>query len=349
MPSLVVIDAGMSSIQGLGRYGSQRYGIAPGGAMDRLSLAESNALTGQPAGAAAIEVGPLPARFRVAGGKIRLAFAGADRDIYIDDRAVEPGVTHLAEDGELISLRGAREGQYTYLSIQGGLHGRNDAQDLSPVVEAGDAGIRNSWVFRNEDCVAVLTAAAGQPERQLRLRRRSDLPVRIVLGPQLEYFSDQAVSSFLSHSWTVSHASNRMAYILEGARVEFLKGFDIVSDGTVTGNIQISGSGQPIAVLRDRGTIGGYPKIATIISADIGRFAQIPVGRELSFEAISVVEAQVLARDFAFELANLKPKVEPARQPRAVSVRELLSNNVAGDACNPLDWHIVEACQFLGK
>lgn len=340
MPSLVVIDAGFSSIQGLGRYGSQRYGIAPGGAMDRFSLAESNALTGQPAGAAAIEVGPFPARFRVIGSAVRIALAGADRDVYIDNRSVESGVTLLAHDGELISFRGARQGQYTYLSVQGGLRGRGGAQDVSADSDVGVASNRNSWVFRNEDRVAVLAAIAGQSERQLRIHRRSGAPVRIVLGPQLDYFSDQAVASFLSRSWAVSHASNRMAYILEGGRVEFLRGFDIISDGTVTGNIQISGSGQPIAVLRDRGTIGGYPKIATIISADIGKFAQTPAGREIQFEAISVVEAQVLARTFAFELSNLKPKVEPMRQPRVASVKELLSNNVAGDACNALEWSV---------
>lgn len=341
MPSLVVIDTGMSSIQGLGRYGSQRYGIAPGGAMDRFALAEANALTGQPAGAAAIEAGPFPARFRVSGGTIRIAFAGADRDIYIDDRAVDLGVTLLAHHGDLISLRGARDGQFTYLSVQGGLHGRADEQDASQKPESDQSRERNTWVFRNEDRVAVLIATDAQQERQLNLQRRGNLPIRIVLGPQLEYFSDQTLKTFLASSWMVSHSSNRMAYILEGSRVEFLKGFDIVSDGTVTGNIQISGSGQPIAVLRDRGTIGGYPKIATIISSDIGRFAQTPVGREVHFESISVVEAQVVARNFAFELANLKPKVEPVRQGRVATVEALLSSNVAGDACNAMDWHIV--------
>jgi 5-oxoprolinase (ATP-hydrolysing) subunit C len=340
MPSLVVIEAGVSSIQGLGRYGSQRYGIAPGGAMDRLSLAESNALTGQPAGAAAIEVGSCPARFRVAGGPIRIALAGADRDIYIADRAVQPGVTHLVDDGELITLRGARDGQYTYLSIQGGLLGRCNGQLQAPALETSVESNRNSWVFQDSDCVALLSAVAGQPERQLRLQRRGGLPVRIVLGPQLEYFSNQAVNSFLSGSWKVSHASNRMAYVLEGDRVEFLDGFDIVSDGTVTGNIQVSGSGQPIAILRDRGTIGGYPKIATIISADIGRFSQTPVGREISFEAVSVMEAQVVARHFAFELANIKAKVELMRQPGPPSVKALLSNNVAGDVYNALEWRV---------
>jgi len=338
MPTLAVIDAGISSIQGLGRYGSQRYGIAPGGAMDRYALAESNALIGQPAGAAAIEVGPLPARFRVMGGSIRIAFAGADRDIFIDDRAVDRGMTLLAVDGELVSIRGARDGQYTYLSVQGGLHGRDETQTQPEDLDG--QGRRNSWVFRNDDRVAVLAAAGGQPERRLRLARRSSFPIRIVLGPQLDYFSDEVVQAFLSGAWTVSHASNRMAYILDGPRVEFKKGFDIVSDGIVTGHIQVSGSGQPIAVLRDRGTIGGYPKIATIISSDIGRFAQTSVGRDIHFEAVSVVEAQVLARDFAFELANLKPRVESVIQPSIMSVKALLSNNVAGDVCNALEWHI---------
>lgn len=337
MPSLNIIDAGAASIQGLGRYGSQRYGIAPGGAMDRMALAEANALTGQPAGGAAIEIGPLPIRLGVSGGAVRIALSGADRELLIDGRSVPLGATHVADKGVVVTVRGARNGQFSYLSVQGGLQGR-DGQ--APAASNGFdiSQSMRAWVLIANDWIAVKPAATGQQENRLRPQRRSASPIRVVLGPQLDYFSEEAVSRFLATPWAVSHASNRMAYLLEGGRVELQKGFNIVSDGTVTGNIQIAGNGQPLAILRDRGTVGGYPKIATIISADIGRFAQAPVAGRITFEAVSVIEAQSIARDFAFALANVKPRVETVQPFQPVSLAALLDSNIAGDAFNPIDW-----------
>ena len=335
MPALVVIDAGASCFQGLGRYGAQRYGIAPGGAMDRMALAEANALIGQSAGAAAIEIGLLPMRLRVEDGSVRIAFSGADRQVYCDDRLVPLGITHVARSGEIISIRGTCGGQYSYLSVQGGFHGRDGSTD--PLTgSSSDPASPRTWVLRNGDRISLKSATAGQPENRLRLLRRGSTPIRVVLGPQLDYFSQDALQSFLATRWSVSHATNRMAYRLEGNSVATEKGFNIISDGTVTGNIQITGTGQPLVILRDRGTIGGYPKIATIISADIGRFAQTPALGHVTFESISVVEAQVRARDFAFELANVKPKVEIIA-PNHASLYALLDSNVAGDAFNPFD------------
>jgi len=335
MPDLAVADAGASSIQGLGRYGSQRYGIAPGGAMDRLALAEVNALTGQPAGAAAIEIGPLPARFVSHNGPVRLAFSGAQRDVLVDGRLIDLGRTTLVPDDATITVKGARAGQFTYLSFQGGLAGCSRSSAL-PTAASGPDAVR-SWILQAGDTIALHTAIDSRRERILRLQRQTSAPVRVVLGPQLDYFAPEDVSRFLATVWSVSHAANRMAFLLDGGRVALSKGHNIVSDGTVTGNIQIAGSGQPVVILCDRGTIGGYPKIATIISADIGRFAQTPAGGTVQFEAVSVLEAQSAARDFAFRLANIKPKVDDVSEP-AVSIEALLSGNVAGDAFDAMAW-----------
>ena len=336
MPVLAIIDAGVTSIQGLGRYGSQRYGIAPGGAMDRMALAEANALTGQPAGGAAIEIGPLPAKFAVSGGAVRIAVTGAEREVFINDQSLPLGVTQLASVGDNVTLRGARRGQYSYISIQGGMQGR-DGDAGNPAADEPPAA-RNTWVLRQGDRIYTSTAVRAVSESRLRLQRRFALPIRVVLGPQQDYFSTDALNAFLSTNWVVSHAANRMAYMLEGGRIEPERGFDMVSDGTVTGNIQISGNGQPIVILNDRGTVGGYPKIATIISADLGRFAQTSVSETLRFEAVSVTEAQVHARNFAFELANVKPKLEVLRAARPVSEVVLIGSNIAGDVFNPADW-----------
>jgi 5-oxoprolinase (ATP-hydrolysing) subunit C len=337
MPQLIVKQARAASIQGLGRYGGQRYGIAPGGAMDRFALAEVNALVGQPAGAAAIEIGPWPASFVVSGGTIRLAVTGAERQVLVDDRAVERGVTVCAVEGSTITIRGAERGQYSYLAFQGGLQGAAEANTPSQAGAAGFYDHARSWVLCAGNVIALRTALPDQPEKRLRLLGRSTAPVRVVLGPQLEYFSTEALWRFLATTWSVSHASNRMAYLLEGGRVELEKGHNIVSDGTVTGNIQIAGSGQPYVILCDRGTIGGYPKIATIISADLGHFVQTPLSGQLRFEPVSVLEAQTAARDFAVRVSNVKPKLEIVRH-QEITAEDLYDTNLGGDVVDAAEW-----------
>lgn len=331
MPRLIVLSAGASSIQGLGRYGAQRYGIAPGGAMDRLSLAEANALAGIPSGAAALEIGPLPARFAVEGGVIRFAFTGAARDVFVDDRRVALGTTVTARSGQVITVRGAIGGLFSYLSLEGGVQGT--ARAVRPdgtIVEPPTGNAARSFILAAGDTI-MAEAAKDEPERELRLHTRNASSIRVVLGPQLDYFDEAGIGLFLSTSWSVSHAANRMAYLLEGARVPLARGHNIVSDGTVTGHIQIAGSGQPVVIMCDRGTVGGYPKIATIVTADLGRFAQMPAGRTFTFESVSVLEAQILAREFAFTLDNVKPRVEVVA-PFEFSTEALLASNVAGEA-----------------
>ena len=129
--------------------------------------------------------------------------------------------------------------------------------------------------------------------------RPADGPIRVVMGPQDDEFGDDAKALFLDSEWKISATSDRMGYRLEGPVIRHLHGHNIVSDGTVDGSIQVPGNGAPIVLMPDRGTSGGYPKIATVISADLGRFAQIPAGKGFRFKAVSMAEAQAEARKFA--------------------------------------------------
>jgi allophanate hydrolase subunit 2 len=120
----------------------------------------------------------------------------------------------------------------------------------------------------------------------------------------------EAVALFLGTEWRVSPKSDRMGYRLEGPKLAHADGYNIVSDGTVAGSIQVPGNGQPLALLADRGTTGGYPKIATIITADLPRFSQTQAGGRVHFAAISMEEAQKEARRFAEMLARIEDRVE---------------------------------------
>lgn len=157
-----------------------------------------------------------------------------------------------------------------------------------------------------------------------------------MLGPQDDEFAPSALALLLESDWSVSSASDRMGYRIEGPRLAHTSGHNIVSDGTVTGSIQVPGSGQPIVLMPDRGTTGGYPKIATVISADIGRFAQQRVGEPFRFRAVSVAEAQTEARRFDGFLASLPRQISEI-DAVALNIAALQNANLAGVAVNAID------------
>jgi allophanate hydrolase subunit 2 len=186
-----------------------------------------------------------------------------------------------------------------------------------------------------------VAAASARPERRIDLPAAAAGPIRVALGPQNDEFGDYAISLFLDSEWKISATSDRMGYRLEGPVIKHLHGHNIVSDGTVNGSIQIPGNGQPIVLMSDRGTSGGYPKIATVITADFGRFAQVPAGTAFRFKAVSMEEAQAEARKFA-ELLRALPDRLTSIESFDLNVEALQDANVAGVAVSAIDartWH----------
>ena len=169
-----------------------------------------------------------------------------------------------------------------------------------------------------------------------RASRGRGAPIRVVLGPQDDEFGEDAKGLFLDSEWKISATSDRMGYRLEGPVIKHLHGHNIVSDGTVNGSIQVPGNGAPIVLMPDRGTSGGYPKIATVISADLGRFAQIPAGKGFRFKAVSMAEAQAEARKFAKLLRTLPDRLR-AIENFDLNIEALQDANVAGSAVSAVD------------
>jgi biotin-dependent carboxylase-like uncharacterized protein len=340
MPKLTVASIGpASSVQDAGRPGSQRYGLPPSGVMDRLSLAAANLLVGNMPMAAAIELGPFGAAFTARGGPIRLALAGAQRNADIAKHPVASDASMTIADGETLTLGFARNGSFSYLAIEGGIAGEAIFGSLSVNARAG-LGSPYPRPLQAGDELEVATAN-GMPERRIVLPAMPDAPIRVVLGPQDDEFSDEAKALFLASEWKVSATSDRMGYRLEGPVIKHLHGHNIVSDGTMNGSIQVPGNGQPIVLMPDRGTTGGYPKIATVISADFGRFAQISAGRSFRFKAVSMAEAQAEARKFA-ELIRTLPDRLRAIDSTEFNIAALSDANVAGHAVSAVDaatWH----------
>lgn len=340
MGKLVVSSIGpASSVQDGGRPGSQRYGLVPSGAMDRLALAAANTLVGNAPFTAAIEVGPFGATFTARGGPVRVALAGAQRSADIAKRPVAGDSSMTLADGEALTLGFARNGSFSYLAIEGGIAGEPMFGSLAVNARAG-LGSPYPRPLQAGDELQV-AAASGAPERRIELPDAAEAPIRVVLGPQDDEFSDEAKELFLASDWKISATSDRMGYRLEGPVIRHLHGHNIVSDGTVNGSIQVPGNGQPIVLMRDRGTSGGYPKIATVISADFGHFAQISAGRSFRFKAVGMAEAQAEAKKFA-ELLRTLPDRLRAIDSVEFNIEALADANVAGHAVSAVDagtWH----------
>lgn len=335
MSALEVVSCGpATSVQDAGRFGAQRYGLVPSGAMDRRSLAVANCLAGNAGVDAAIEIGPLGAIFTAHSGDIRLALSGAARNATIADRAVAWNQTTILHDGETLKLAPARSGVFSYLAIEGGIRGDPVFGSLSVTARSG-LGSPFPRPLQAGDRIEVGNAQPAAHERRLDLPPTPGGPIRVVMGPQDDEFGTTR-ELFLGSDWSVSVTSDRMGYRLEGPRLTHDQGHNIVSDGTVDGSIQVPGSGQPIVLMKDRGTTGGYPKIATVITADLGRMAQTQPGQTVRFQSISIAAAQAEARAFHLFLQSLPNWIIRARDG-GLDITALQDANVAGAVVNATD------------
>jgi biotin-dependent carboxylase-like uncharacterized protein len=301
------------TLQDAGRVGWQRFGVSRAGAMDVAGLAAANALLGNPPQAAALEFAHAAGAWRVDAISARVAVAGGRFAVTVDGAPVPPLSTVTLLRGQVLRIGGAPDAVWGYLAAEGGfavapqlgsrsVHVRSAIGSLGGrPIRAGDAvPLAQDWVRAQPERALPLPAASATP---------SALPIRVVLGPQQEYFRPAVIRTFLGADYAVTHQMDRLGYRLSGPTLEHAKGYNIISDGIVPGCIQVPGSGAPIVLLRDAQPPGGYPKIATVISADLGRFVQSRPGQKIRFRRIELAAAQQVRAAFLQELAMLGTRV----------------------------------------
>jgi 5-oxoprolinase (ATP-hydrolysing) subunit C len=237
-------------------------------------------------------------------------------------------------DGETLTLGFARGGSFSYLAIEGGIAGEPVFGSLAVNARAGLGSPYPRPLQAGDELQTA--AASGAAEHRIELPTVVDGPIRVVMGPQDDEFSDAEKKLFLDSEWKISATSDRMGYRLEGPVIKHLHGHNIVSDGTVNGSIQVPGNGAPIVLMPDRGTSGGYPKIATVISADLGRFAQTPAGKVFRFKAVGMAEAQTEVRKLAQLLRALPDRLRSI-DSFELNIEALRDANVAGSAVSAVD------------
>lgn len=301
-----------TTLQDGGRQGYLRYGITAAGPMDRLAHATANGAVGSAPDATAIEVSLGGIEVAAEGGPLTVAVAGGAFAVSLGGQTLAPNVALTLEPGAALKVRAGAAGAWCYLTVAGDIAVPPVLGSTATHSRSGIGGL-DGRALRTGDGLAVrprpFTPLSPSRIEAPWLDRDLDT-VRVLLGPQADYFDAEAIAAFLASPWTVSTRSDRMASFLDGPALRHARGHDIVSDGIAMGSIQVPGDGRPIVLMADRQPTGGYPKIATVIGPDLGRLAQMRPGSRFRFAAVSLEEA-VAARHVEAALPFFAPTLEP--------------------------------------
>ncbi|MEI7613097.1 MAG: biotin-dependent carboxyltransferase family protein [Betaproteobacteria bacterium] len=301
MSALIEItDGGIgNSIQDAGRFGFRHMGITVSGALDQMLVRCANALVGNPpeADCACIEIRAAGPRLMVLEGALRLALAGDISAVLtrsdgssLDVVAWQSITLETQDELEVSYLPGGA----AYLAVSGGIDSPRQLGSRSTYQRALIGGIDGRAIMAGNLLPCTSINRADHREFKAPPWSHADGPVRVMLGPQQGHFKAESVDRFLDSVFQVTPQLDRMGVRLEGPALEHISpaAADIVSDGVTPGTIQVPGNGQPIILLADCQTVGGYPKVATVITADLPRLGQLRPGQSIRFQAVDAAKAK---------------------------------------------------------
>lgn len=292
--AIIVIKPGMlTTVQDRGRWGFQSRGVPVSGPMDPLSHRVANALVGNGSGAATLEVTLLGPDLEFEEERVA-AVAGAEFSLTIDGRPMPTHAPFLVPAGARLRFGPRRSGARAYLAVAGGIAVTPVLGSRATHVISGMGGA-DGRPLRAGDRLPVGRPPEGQASTSLPAPivppPGQPARVRVLPGPQDGYFAAGALEALCSAPYTVAPNSDRMGFRLDGPRLVHAASADIISDATPLGVLQVPASGQPILLMADRQTTGGYPKIATVIAADLAVAGQLAPGDTIAFEVCSLRDA----------------------------------------------------------
>lgn len=323
-----IIRAGrINSVQDMGRNGFRHLGICQSGALDRTALAIANLLVGNPLNSAAIEftLGPCELAFTE---DCRIALGGADFGATLDGRPLLPWWSVRARAGQTLKLNAARHGMRTYLAVAGGINSAVQLGSRATDLQAGFGGHGGRALTEGDglsagesgDPAAALHTAPSfgvRPPSWYDTGDDEPLAIRVIPGPEYALFTAAAQKTFWSSEWTLTPQSNRMGFRLNGPELKIKKSGDLLSHGVLPGVIQVPPAGQPIVLMADAQTTGGYPKIGVVIGADLAKLAQLRFNRTLQFVECDAAQACEELHQDALYLQQIETAirwVRPAKQ-----------------------------------
>jgi biotin-dependent carboxylase-like uncharacterized protein len=298
-----VIEPGiLTTIQDMGRYGFSQFGVPPSGVLDTFSLRVGNLLVGNREREACLEITLMGLKIKVL-KEVVIAITGGDLSPTLNEEPLEMWRTHLLVEGDVITFKKVRAGCRAYLAVSGGFVVPKIMGSSSTYLSGNFGGLEGRKLRRGD---ILYSLDISPPLNKLGLRFPSDwilsldkkVPLRVIPGPQNHHFTEKGFQTFCSSSYQVTPQCDRMGVRLEGPKIERRSDVEesIISEGLISGAIQVPGDGKPIIILTELVT-GGYTKIATIISTDLSKVAQLKPGDQVRFKPISIEEAHDLLKE----------------------------------------------------
>ena len=301
----------LTTIQDLGRYGFSQFGVPPSGALDTFSFRVGNLLVGNQKEEASIETTVMGLKSKAL-REVVIAITGGDLSPELNGEPLEMWRNHLLVEGDVISFKKVRAGCRAYLAISGGFVVPKIMGSRSTYLSGKFGGLEGKALRRGD---ILYTLGIQSPLSKLGLRFPSDwIPplekevlLRVIPGPQDHHFTEKGLQTFCFSSYQVTPQCNRMGVRLDGPKIERRSDVEesIISEGLLSGSIQVPGDGKPIIILTELVT-GGYTKIATVISTDLPKVAQLKPGDHTKFAMVSVEEAHRLLKNQEDRLKNFK-------------------------------------------
>jgi len=298
MATVIVKTAGLlTTVQDRGRYGYQRFGMPVSGAMDVFSLELANLLVGNNPSDACLEATISGPELEFTGAT-RIAITGADMDPHLNGQGIPMNTAVDVRPGDRLGFRGLKSGCRAYIAFAGGIAVPLVMENRSTYLRAGIGGFQGRALMTGDEL------PLGEPLGKTRLKKipeglipeyKHEQTIRIISGPEAHYFETAGLRSFLSTEYTVTAQSDRMGYRLSGEPIKHKEGMtNIISAGISLGTVQVPGDGQPIILMADRQTSGGYARIANVITVDLTLLAQMRPGYRLLFSETGFEKAHKL-------------------------------------------------------
>ena len=319
MSSIKVIKPGFfTTVQDLGRYGFQKFGMPVAGVMDNYSYRIANLLVGNKETEAVLEVNFLGPEIEFT-SDMSVAITGANMMPKLNGKEVPMWRSLEVHSGDIISLGAIQSGIRSYISFSGEFDIELVNNSKSTYTKTGIGGFKGRKLEKDDE-IKINVSDSISTKRFLDARYipkyNNKNIIRVVLGPQEDYFTEEGINSFLNpKGYKITKQADRMGYRLEGEKIQHKDKADIISDGALFGSVQVPSDGQPIILMADKQTTGGYTKIATVISADLPIISQMGTGSEIIFKSISLEEAQKSYIEYENNILAIKSQIASTQSP----------------------------------
>ena len=289
-----------TTFQDRGRFHMQHFGVTPGGCMDLDSFSIANALVGNSLNEGVLEFayqGPL---LKLIKGRAKISITG---NVFFqiiklnqETLAGECNRTYILEEGDQIDILATKQSAYGYMALEGGFDVKPFCKSVS-ILSRAQIGPNEGKKIKINDKINIRTNSQNKKNFSTKVINNNQNLIRVLKGPQFDYFSKESQKDFFSKEYKISNLTDRMGMRLEGTIMKNVVSANIRSEGITKGAIQVPADGQPIILLTDYPTIGGYPKIANVTSVDYNLLIQKTPGAKIFFKLIELHEAEQLYKE----------------------------------------------------